>query len=77
MFNFALMEFELLQAVERANQPATAVEEFLAELAEERRAHGLRHRFAGLVMRFALKLDPEAVATVPALQTLEAANVRG
>jgi hypothetical protein len=75
MFNFGLLEYEMMEAIRRSRQPETAVEAFLAQLAEERRASGLRRRFAGLAMRLALKLDPEAVA--PRLQTLEVANVRG
>jgi hypothetical protein len=72
MFNFALMNYEVEQAMEQANRPATEAELFLAEM----RAAGhtpARRKLADLMMRFALKLDPSAA---PRALTLEAAHVR-
>ena len=77
MFNFGLIEFEMMEAIDRSHRPDTELEAFLAQLAEEKRGQGLRRRFAGLAMRLALKLDPEAIAVAPRLRSLEAANVRG
>jgi hypothetical protein len=78
MFDFALMQYQLEEAIAKAEACDPRTAELIAELQRAHRAPSLRRRVAGAIVGFALKLDPEA-AVPPAVQPnfiLEAAHVR-